>query len=432
MKLLNIGGATAILENNGKRMMFDPWLDDGIFHGSWAHFPPANFKMKDIPKLDYLFISHIHEDHCSIGTIKHINKDCEVIIMDRKPNFVMNFIKKHKLEFKKIHLIKERTPTEIAPGLTIDFLSADPNMGLAYLVDSAVVIKWGDKVIYNANDCTPYEDGINYIKENYPQVDLALMPYAAGSSYPACYTNLSEEEKRSEMDRVFNACAQSFVHFTKMLNPKRSMPFADQYCIIGERSDVNEFLPHPPGPGCMEEICKTAGIGEKLLLLNSGQSYDFTDESLQPNEPFKHFVEQDRIEHVKKLNERKWVYEYENLDFEPSIPVNRMLQYARNRMWEQQKRDNFYDDDFRYYVRLSDTKRMFTFNLKDSEVEEVPFDTVLPEPYLGATMPHNLLILVLLGQISWNIADCACFIDYERVPNQYKRVHNGYWNYLRI
>ena len=33
MKILNFGGATAILEHNGKRMLFDPWLDDGIFHG---------------------------------------------------------------------------------------------------------------------------------------------------------------------------------------------------------------------------------------------------------------------------------------------------------------------------------------------------------------------------------------------------------------
>jgi len=431
MKFFNIGGATAILENNGKKMMFDPWLDDGIFHGAWAHFPPAQFSMSDIPKLDYLFISHIHEDHCSIGTIKNLNKDCEVIIMDRKPNFVLNFIKKHKLEFKKIHMIKERTPTEIAPGLTIDFLTADPSHGLAYLVDSAVIIKWDDKVIYNANDCTPYDDGIAYIKKNYGQVDLACMPYAAGSSYPACYTNLSKEEKLSEMDRIFKACSQSFVDFTKKLDPKLSMPFADQYCIVGKRSHLNEWLPHPPGPGCMEEICNEAGIGEKVLLLNSGQSYDFESGSKIPNEPYKHFKESDREDHVKELNKQSFVYDHDKIEFEHTIPVDRLIKYARDRMWTQQQRDNFFED-FNYYIRIEDTKRMFTFNLKHQDVTEIEYGTVLPEPYLGATMPHNLLILILLGQISWNIADCACFIDYERVPNVYKRVQNGYWNYLRV
>ena len=41
MRILNLGGATAVLEHEGRRMLFDPWLDDGIFHGSWFHWPPA-------------------------------------------------------------------------------------------------------------------------------------------------------------------------------------------------------------------------------------------------------------------------------------------------------------------------------------------------------------------------------------------------------
>jgi UDP-MurNAc hydroxylase len=39
MKITNIGGATAILEHNGKRMLCDPWMDEGILHGSWHHCP---------------------------------------------------------------------------------------------------------------------------------------------------------------------------------------------------------------------------------------------------------------------------------------------------------------------------------------------------------------------------------------------------------
>jgi UDP-MurNAc hydroxylase len=91
MKLLNIGGATAIVEHNGKRILFDPWMDDGIFHGSWYHYPPAQVGIEDLGKLDYIYISHIHEDHCSAGTIKHLNPDAEIIVMDRCPR-VRNFI----------------------------------------------------------------------------------------------------------------------------------------------------------------------------------------------------------------------------------------------------------------------------------------------------------------------------------------------------
>ena len=33
MKLTNIGGATAILEQNGKRILFDPWMDEAYYMG---------------------------------------------------------------------------------------------------------------------------------------------------------------------------------------------------------------------------------------------------------------------------------------------------------------------------------------------------------------------------------------------------------------
>ena len=39
MKLTNIGGATAFLEHNDKRILFDPWMDEGILYGSWYHWP---------------------------------------------------------------------------------------------------------------------------------------------------------------------------------------------------------------------------------------------------------------------------------------------------------------------------------------------------------------------------------------------------------
>ena len=126
MKILNIGGATAILEHNGTRMLFDPWLDDGIYHGAWYHYPPAKVGMHDLGHVDYIYISHIHEDHCSAETIKHLNRDAEIIVMDMPPHFVVKFLKARGLDFKYIHAIEPFTPTEIAPGLVVDMVTADP------------------------------------------------------------------------------------------------------------------------------------------------------------------------------------------------------------------------------------------------------------------------------------------------------------------
>lgn len=104
MKIINIGGATGIVEHQGKRILFDPALDDGLVHGSWYHYPPLKTKINDLGEFDYIYISHIHEDHCSENTIKYLNKSAEIIVMDRTPrirNFITHFSKNTILNFKK-------------------------------------------------------------------------------------------------------------------------------------------------------------------------------------------------------------------------------------------------------------------------------------------------------------------------------------------
>src|SRR5260370_568383 len=58
VKLTNLGGATAILEHKGKRMLFDPWLNEGIFNGAWFHYPPLKMGIPDLGRFDYIYISH--------------------------------------------------------------------------------------------------------------------------------------------------------------------------------------------------------------------------------------------------------------------------------------------------------------------------------------------------------------------------------------
>ena len=69
---------------------------------------------------------------------------------------------------------------------------------LSYLVDSGIVLKTKDKVLYNSNDCLPCTKAINFIKDKFKKVDLALLPYTGVSGYPNCYLNPSHKEKLKE------------------------------------------------------------------------------------------------------------------------------------------------------------------------------------------------------------------------------------------
>ena len=429
MKLTNIGGATAILEHKGKRVLFDPWMDEGIFYGSWYHYPPLKMSIADLGHIDYIFISHIHEDHCSAATMKHINRDAEVIMMNRKPNYVINYLRSHDLKFKHVHLINERTPTEIIPGLTVDMLTDDPTHEMNYLINSALVLNWDGFTLYNANDCHPYPGGLDYLLSRYKKIDAALIPYTGGSGYPACYKNLSDQEKYDAAKSIQAKLTSEFIKTYEILKPTWIMPFADQYAVGGSRAYLNKFLVHPPSPGAVYEPMKQKGYDKNLLLLNSGQTFDFDSKEKTSNEPYYTHTEADRDEYVAK-NLQQFKYEHEKIDVNSAVAFDRLLKAGRNRLWLEQEKENYFPN-YRYYFDVQDKKRLFKIDLAKKDVEEVPYDAVREQPYITMTCSHSLFVLMVIGHMSWNMADAALFIDYVREPNIYDPKIYAYINFIK-
>jgi len=417
MKLINFGGATALLEHKGVRMLFDPWLDDGIFHGAWYHYPPLAVGIEDIGRVDFVYISHIHEDHCSLGTLRHINRDAEIILMDRNPNFVARFLEANDLHFGKVHLVKPRSELAIRPGLVAGMLEADPANEMAHIIDSALLLRWDGFTVYNANDCQPYAAGLEYVVNSYGTMDLALLPYSGGSGYPSCYANLSDAQKIAEKQRILGSRLENFARTVQFLNPLHVMPFADQYVVAGSRSNLNHFISHPPCPGVVEPALAAIGMQDRLLLLNSGQSYDFETLRKVPGHPYRHFKESDREEYIRTSLLGK-DYEHERFSFAPAVALERLVKYARDRLWVIQLR-KAYRPHYSIYLDAQDQRRRFHIRLDRAEATQVAWDALLEEPYLRVGSNATLLVMLLLGHVSWNIADAALFLDYERAPNDY-------------
>ncbi len=430
MKIINLGGATAILEHRGKRMLFDPWLDDGIFHGAWYHWPPLAAGLKDMGRFDYIYISHIHEDHCSAGTIRHLNRDAQIILMDRTPNFVANFLSANGFEFAQVHLVPPRHEIQLEPGLFVNMIEPDPTNEMARLIDSSLVIRWDDFVIFNANDCQPHQSGLAYLKSQYPRVDLALLPYSGGSGYPSCYVNLSEAEKSAEKERILSSRLQSFIDTFARVDPRFAMPFADQYVVGGSRSHLNRYITHGPSAGIVGDSMKKAGALDRLLFLNSGQAFDFEAGRMEPPEAYRLHTESDR-EHYIAASLRDIKYDHEIIQFGAGVPMERLVAYARARLWAvQEKRAEF--PDFVLYLHLADSDRRFCIPLATPDIQPEPSDASMQEPFLRISAPDTLMAMMLIGHVSWNIADAALFLDYERRPNVYDPSIYVLLNFLKV
>ncbi|KQW38242.1 MBL fold metallo-hydrolase [Rhizobacter sp. Root404] len=417
MRIVNLGGATAILEHRGKRMLFDPWLDDGIFHGSWFHWPPVHAQISDLGRFDYVYISHIHEDHCSAGTIRHINRDAEIIIMDRQPNFVANFLRSHGFNFAKVHLVPPRKGLQLADDLFVDMIEADPANEMSFLIDSSLVIRWGDHVVFNANDCQPHEEGLRYLKAAYPSIDLALLPYSGGSGYPSCYVNLTDAEKEAERERILGQRIAGFVANVKRINPNFVLPFADQYVVGGSRANLNRYVSHGASPDVVRPQMVAAGLQSRLLLLNSGQAFDLKSRSVDPNEPYRAFTEEDRDRHIAE-SLLSQTYDHQRISFGPTVAIDRLVGHARDRLWAAQERRKSFPAQ-RLVLDFTDSGRRFEIDLARQGFNETDIAAQIGEPFLRVAGDDTLMTMLLIGHISWNIADAALFLDYERRPNRY-------------
>ena len=80
MKLTYHNSAAVVIQDDQTKILVDPWLKNGEYFGSWGIFPPYDFKPQEFDDIDFIYISHVHPDHCSPKTLDKLNKKIPVLI----------------------------------------------------------------------------------------------------------------------------------------------------------------------------------------------------------------------------------------------------------------------------------------------------------------------------------------------------------------
>jgi len=78
MKVTQLNSASILIEDDSKgskvKILCDPWLEGEEYIGSWAIYPPYDFKPEKFSDVDFIYVSHIHSDHVSTRTLSKLNK----------------------------------------------------------------------------------------------------------------------------------------------------------------------------------------------------------------------------------------------------------------------------------------------------------------------------------------------------------------------
>lgn len=268
MNLTFITNATCIYEYQGYRLLCDPWLSPTAFYGSWVHLPPIKTTPQDLLDVDGLYISHIHEDHCDPETLKYFRK--QIPIFTLKDRLSLCAKKLAQLGFSNVTALADREFAHAGPfqltmfGPFVKHPHVDCEIG--NVVDSALLVRCDAATVLNTNDNSPSVDAARRLREDYGPITVAQLNYNSAGPYPACFQNLTQDQKREEASRHVARNLDHMVAVAKELRPEFVMPFAGAYELAPHLGHKNEYLgttsPERAALACQEAGFKTIVLGE--------------------------------------------------------------------------------------------------------------------------------------------------------------------------
>lgn len=409
MKFELIGNACGIITGEkGTKILFDPWIYDGAFEGSWCH--TEQIKNADSAKLvDAIYISHIHPDHCDEKFLREIDKTTEIIIVKNQYNFLEKHIS--RMGFSNIKYIDINSYIDFKEFKIYGFgpfsSSIYHDSSFGNVIDSAIVLESNGYICFNANDNNPTEEWAGLISQRFPKIDFALLPYGSAGPYPSCFDNLSPEEKCRERERIISRNLEHVVSICNVLRPRCVIPFAGSYTLAGDLKYRNKFLASPSLREATDFLSQALS-DIKVIEMKSGDIFEASDFSL--SRP--HFPEISKTdEFIKSSNKYLYPYQYDN--FPENESLLRDLELAAAQMGIRWARFGIstktrviirvFGSDFEIYpnfkaVRSSDTRT----------------------PQLICSMDERLLSRILNKQSHWNNAEIGCHINFDRRSQVYE------------
>lgn len=230
MKIHFVGHACVVIECSDTSILMDPWFSGKIFNNSWTLRPEPALDPALLDRIDYLWISHEHPDHCHFPTLSSFpdsfKQRVTILFQGRDSEKMIAAFK--GLGYQHFRLLPHR---EIVP-----LKSAGTKVYCyhAGLMDSALAVLDDGEVILNANDARISTGECKLIRKDLDHVNVLLNQFSL-----AAYAGFEPAE------RYLPARAEQILHnmseVHRALDTQVTIPFASFiYFSAEDNKYVNE------------------------------------------------------------------------------------------------------------------------------------------------------------------------------------------------
>jgi UDP-MurNAc hydroxylase len=226
MRVTYYGQACILIEAAGKKILTDAWLTEGAYFGTWFHthiLADAGVTPERFPKdVDYLFLSHEHQDHVDPQTLRHFSAEIPILIC----KFVTPKFRRYLqgLGFKNVIEIPSGERITLAEDLAATILGT-----AEYTNDSALLVEAENRRVLNETDCKLSYADLRAIAHK--PIDIGFYMFSGANWYPIMY-DYPEEVQRDLVGRRRQSLLRSFVQRVKVTRPKFAVPAAGPCTVL--------------------------------------------------------------------------------------------------------------------------------------------------------------------------------------------------------
>lgn len=433
MKITYYNNTSTLVEHQGCKILFDPWLIGKTYYGSWTMYPKLDINIKDFQDINFIHISHIHPDHCHIPTLKQLPDDIPILIHKWDSKFVKGNLERigkkvielehgEKFELSKEFFIQVYAADGCNPEECFKFFGCgkigDPNKSVG--IDTFSILSSPSQNIMQVNDCQyPLTTKtLHKIKNEFTNIDLMMVGYTGAGSYPQCWDDYSDEDKLYKYGAIKK---QKFLDwgmgFLDIIKPKYYMPYAGTYTLCGKSSHLEKFKVTPELPEALEYFKNMYKEGNGFLL-NPKESFDLN--TYKASSKYIHYDSEERIKYIENvLCDEKYEYEF---DEEVSLKhLTSLLPKAYER-YNQKRKELKFKTDTNIYITLPENK-LLKISANGKGYSIIDKEKFKDNKYVKYDVDFKLLNRLFKGPrfAHWNNAEIGSHLRFTRFPEIYER-----------
>jgi CMP-N-acetylneuraminate monooxygenase len=284
-KITLVSNACMLIQWDGFNILTDPWIEGNSLFGAWVPYPPSDIKIKDLPKIDAIWITHEHSDHLHPHSLSFFDKNIPIYVPHFNTGRLSKILK--KIGFKNITSVKPVQPCTLSKDIEITSIEQYSD---SLYNDSIMFLQLGNFKMLNLNDA-----GFNWkLIEMIGDVDLISSTFTYGASpYPLNYTDIDNETKRSfmieknegmlkQIKQILELCPSKYfipmAHFAELTSSEYDDVIELQ--IKNSPKDVKEYFKDSDECEIIDLIPGDIWNGEKNKIIRKNRKEDVFDRKI--------------------------------------------------------------------------------------------------------------------------------------------------------